>query len=71
MNRQDVADISKYNNFATHAGNAERAGNYDFARKMWDEASVLAAKHHWRSKVSWCEVRIAFCERQLKLGKGK
>lgn len=65
-------DVSAYNNFTADAAKAEQAGNYDYARKMWDEASIIAGRRFWQTKLDWCEARIAFCERQLKLqGKRK
>lgn len=37
-------DVSAYNNFTADAAKAEQAGNYDYARKMWDEASIIAGR---------------------------
>ena len=59
-------DISAYNDFTADAAKAEQAGNYDYARKMWDEASIIAARRCWRAKLQWCEARMAFCEKQMR-----
>ena len=66
---QPKTDICRYNDFTTSAAEAERKGEWDYARKLWEEANKIAARRFWADKAKWTRIRATFCETQHLRGR--
>lgn len=66
---QALRDDHSYLSIATRAAEAERAGDYDHAAVLWNDARKASSSE---ANIEWCYIRAKHCEyAKLRLRSGR